>query len=271
MKQNILKLQPNDNLWVALVDLAAGSELDLNGQKLVLKDNIPAKHKFNESKLSEGDDLRLYGVLVGKTKMSLEAGSHINTENTSHAAQGFSSSEENHYHWNVPNVETWKSQTFMGYHRHDGKVGTANYWLVIPLVFCQNRNLSVLREVMLRELGYNKTETYHSSMRSLSNLVKQGASPEELMAWTPGEQTQDTSSEKLFPNVDGVKFLLHEGGCGGTREDSDALCALFWLYHSPQCSGCDSDEFGLPTCTSSNFGERGRKTLSKLFKTHVCI
>ncbi len=34
----------------------------------------------------------------------------------------------------------------MGYHRRDGQVGTANYWLVVPLVFCENRNVNVIRQ-----------------------------------------------------------------------------------------------------------------------------
>jgi len=34
----------------------------------------------------------------------------------------------------------------------------------------------------------------------------------------------------IFPNVDGVKFLSHEGGCGGTRQDAQALCGLLAGY-----------------------------------------
>ncbi|MCU0340039.1 MAG: UxaA family hydrolase, partial [Spirosomaceae bacterium] len=33
-----------------------------------------------------------------------------------------------------------------------------------------------------------------------------------------------------FKNVDGIKFLTHEGGCGGTRQDAHTLCALFAAY-----------------------------------------
>jgi altronate hydrolase len=42
----------------------------------------------------------------------------------------------------------------------------------------------------------------------------------------------------LFPNIDGVRFLLHEGGCGGTREDSNNLCGLIAGYiHHPNVAG----------------------------------
>lgn len=230
MKKSILKLKPADNLWVALVDLPAGSTHDLNGVSLTLKEDVSAKHKFNECDLAEGEDLIQYGVLVGRAKMAIPAGSKISTQNTTHAAQAYESSDDTPFQWSAPVVEAWKNRTFMGYHRPDGRVGTANHWLVIPLVFCQNRNLSILREVMLRELGYNKTETYHSSMQSLAELCRSGATPEEVLAWKPGAVTKSEPCDKLFPNVDGVKFLLHEGGCGGTREDSDALCALLAGY-----------------------------------------
>jgi altronate hydrolase len=43
---------------------------------------------------------------------------------------------------------------------------------------------------------------------------------------------------RVFPNVDGIKFLLHEGGCGGTREDSNNLCGLIAGYlHHPNVAG----------------------------------
>jgi len=32
-------------------------------------------------------------------------------------------------------------EEFSRYVRSDGQVGTRNYWLVVPLVFCENRNI----------------------------------------------------------------------------------------------------------------------------------
>ena len=47
-----------------------------------------------------------------------------------------------------PNLSNkhYSSKTFDGYHREDGKVGTENNWLVIPLVFCQNRYIDELKK-----------------------------------------------------------------------------------------------------------------------------
>src|SRR5246127_4302713 len=45
-------------------------------------------------------------------------------------------------------------------------------------------------------------------------------------------------AERVFPNVDGVRFLVHEGGCGGTRQDAKALCGLLAGYiHHPNVAG----------------------------------
>ncbi|MFM8361754.1 MAG: UxaA family hydrolase, partial [Haliscomenobacter sp.] len=41
---------------------------------------------------------------------------------------------------------------------------------------------------------------------------------------------RDIRADRVFPNVDGIKFLTHDGGCGGTRQDSDALCQLLAGY-----------------------------------------
>ena len=54
----------------------------------------------------------------------------------------------------------------MGYHRADGQVGTRNYWLVLPLVFCENRNVDRMREALEEELGYgNSQNSYRPIVR----------------------------------------------------------------------------------------------------------
>ena len=46
------------------------------------------------------------------------------------------------------------------------------------------------------------------------------------------------SARALFENIDGIKFLLHEGGCGGTREDANNLCGLIAGYiNHPNVAG----------------------------------
>jgi altronate hydrolase len=44
------------------------------------------------------------------------------------------------------------------------------------------------------------------------------------------EESPDPAADRVFPNVDGIKFLTHTLGCGGTRGDAEALCGLLAGY-----------------------------------------
>lgn len=225
-KQTYLQIHPKDNVLVALQDQPAGSLIYFNGQEFSLKDTVAAKHKFTITDMAAGTEVYMYGVLVGKTTCALSAGSLLTTENLKHAAESFSKKTEE-YVWQAPDVSKWQNRTFRGYHRADGQVGTRNYWLVLPLVFCENRNIETLKNAFLKELGYTSTDKYEVQVRELAELYKQG---KDLREYTFDTAPAHTSQQRLFPNVDGVKFIVHDGGCGGTREDADNLCALLAGY-----------------------------------------
>jgi altronate hydrolase len=146
-----------------------------------------------------------------------------------HAANSFELGERK-LQWQQPDVSRFASKTFMGYHRADGKVGTANYWLVIPLVFCENRNLEVLKEALVDELGYGLRKKNKVEVGQLIELYKQGKGIGEILSADLNVDQQEQKQQRLFPNVDGVKFLTHEGGCGGTRQDAQTLCGLLAGY-----------------------------------------
>ncbi len=64
----------------------------------------------------------------------------------------------------------------MGYHRADGQVGTRNYWLVLPLVFCENRNVERMREALEEELGYGSARNaYRQHVRDLVKRAGRGS------------------------------------------------------------------------------------------------
>ncbi|MEI9945737.1 MAG: UxaA family hydrolase [Chitinophagaceae bacterium] len=230
MKHTVLKVHPDDNVLVALQDLAKGQEVKFNGSTYTLQTDVAAKHKFTTKTLNAGDPVIMYGVLVGKAVEKLEPGTRISTSNLKHATDEYSLSPARKTNWHVPEEGKWKGKTFMGYHRSDGSVGTANYWLIIPLVFCENRNVDVIREALLNELGYARLNKYNHFSRKLVELYKTGASAEKILAAEFKKEDEMQSFNPLFKNVDGVKFLNHEGGCGGTRQDSQALCALLAGY-----------------------------------------
>jgi altronate hydrolase len=228
MSHKVAKVHPDDNVLVALTNLEEGETVSFNGDSYTLPGRVPAKHKFVINELQPGDTITMYGVLVGKAQNVIPKGGVITTSNVKHAANSFEVGERN-LSWNVPDVSRFQGRTFMGYHRADGKVGTANYWLVVPMVFCENHNLEVLKDALMEELGYAKPQQYKQFAKQVMQALKEGKDVETI-EFAQLEQTQDKSNGRPFPNVDGIKFLLHAGGCGGTRQDAQALCGLLAGY-----------------------------------------
>ncbi|MBW0177484.1 altronate dehydratase family protein [Sediminibacterium sp.] len=227
--RKIIQVHSADNVLVALQDLAAGDTVVWKEQSYTLLEPIPAKHKFTTVNIAAGNAITMYGVLVGKAKQDLPVGVRISTENITHASGTFSL-HERRTGWHIPDTSQWQQKTFNGYHRADGSVGTANYWLVIPLVFCENRNIEVIREALLEELGYARVKKYNQFTQHLAKLYQSGADTAAILE-TDYVATEITNGKSpLFPNIDGIKFLTHDGGCGGIRQDAQTLCGLLAGY-----------------------------------------
>jgi altronate hydrolase len=226
MKQTVLKVNMQDNVLVALRDLAKGDTVVYNGKEFTLKDNIGAKHKFFEKDMNTGDDIIMYGVLVGKAQQPVPKGGLMTTENTKHATDPFTY-KPYRYQWQAPDITKFAGRAFNGYVRKDGRAGTANYWLFMPTVFCENRNLDVIREAMQNELGYAVTQKYKAYTHHLTEAFRKG---ENIEAVDLSASQADEKSARLFKNVDGIKFLNHQGGCGGTRQDAGILGKLLAAY-----------------------------------------
>ncbi len=226
----VLKLHPKDNVIVALQNLKAGEIVDFEGISYEIQHDLDAKHKFVTEDLAVGDHVTMYGVLVGKATKPIKRGAQITTFNLKHESDPYSvEKRQPAAEWTPLNVDSWKNKTFNGYYRNDGSVGIRNYWLVVPLVFCENRNILVMKDAFERELGYAQPEIYRNQVRDLLSAYKSG-NLEEIEKVQLAEQEDEaikSSPTHLFPNVDGIKFLTHETGCGGTNQDTDALCDLF--------------------------------------------
>ncbi|UYQ91809.1 altronate dehydratase family protein [Chitinophaga horti] len=231
-----LQIHPKDNVLVALQDLPAGSTVQFNDQTIQLVKDIPGKHKFPIVDLATGDAIVMYGVLVGKAMSPIAKGDLISTANTEHMAESFHEKDAA-FNWAAPDVSKWQNATFMGYHRADGQVGTRNYWLVIPMVFCETRNVNVIKTAFEKGLGFAPPEKYNEQVNDLVNLYKNGGL-DAVKDYQAKESNTTVKRNDIFPNIDGIKFLIHEGGCGGTRQDADTLCALLAGYiHHPNVAG----------------------------------
>jgi altronate hydrolase len=236
MQHKVLQLDPRDNVLIALAELKHGEAIDFGGKTYTLVSNIPAKHKFATEDLAVGANVTMYGVLVGKATQPIRRGELLTLGNIHHEASDFHEKTEA-FSWKAPDVSRWKEQKFLGYHRPDGQVGTRNYWLVVPLVFCENKNISVLKQAFEEELGFARPQIYRRQVAELAQLYREGRA-NEIRDHRISGNSAISRSQRIFENVDGIKFLLHEGGCGGTREDSNNLCGLIAGYiHHPNVAG----------------------------------
>lgn len=238
-KLNTLKIHPKDNVVVALTNLSKGDSVEVDTDLIILITDIAAKHKFATRNFFVGDEIFMYGVVVGKARINISKGELITTQNIVHETEVYTiPKKSNAKHWVAPISAALSKQTFLGYQREDGRVGTENNWLVIPLVFCQNRNIETLQNSLLKGLGYENTTKHGFDMSVLVDQYKSGATVQELMNVDLTSNTENKQKNPLFPNVDGIHFLTHDGGCGGSTSDAVTLCNLFAGYiNNPNTAG----------------------------------
>lgn len=132
----------------------------------------------------------------------------------------------------------------MGYHRADGRVGTRNYWLVIPLFTGESQQLTLLKEALLTSLGYSGPNPYLPHLRALREQYRAGS-----YFQAPLPPPVGPAPKPLFPNIDGVKFL---SGLDWPGVDSPSLdwSGLNW-------PGVDSPSLDWPGQILSNSAATG--------------
>ncbi len=236
MKRKVLRIHPRDSVLVALTDLKAGETIEAAGVSFTLPSDLPAKHKFVTEDLPAGAAITMYGVLVGRAKENIRKGQPVSTANMRHdssVVEGRTAIES----WIPPDVSPWQQRSFLGYRRPDGQVGTRNYWVVLPLVFCENRNIAVIKQAFEEELGFAPPQVYRHQVAEMVRLYREGRAG-EIRNLPVERAAQAAPRRRVFANIDGIKFLAHEGGCGSTREDTRNLCALLAGYiHHPNVAG----------------------------------
>jgi altronate hydrolase len=264
MAENVLQLDPRDNVLVALTPLSVGAQVSFGQSSCTVTEEIAAKHKMALKNFAPGDLILMYGMVVGEATAAIPRGGLISTRNVRHRTGEYTAARQP-VDLAIPDASAWAERTFMGYHRADGQVGTRNYWLVLPLVFCENRNVERMKEALEEELGYgsarnsyralvrqlverqsSKTDS-HSPTLAAKDAARMGHpanAPEDSVVHERIRAIEAKALGKLhdkrlvFPNVDGVRFLTHQGGCGGTRQDAQALCGLLAGYiHHPNVAG----------------------------------
>lgn len=143
---SILKINPADNVAVAIVAQTAGSVVSVDGQQLTLLDDIPAGHKIALHDFQEGDNIIKYGYPIGHARTVIQQGAWVNEKNIQTNLAGLLDYE---YHPVIGLHEQHKANnnlTFNGYRRSNGEVGIRNEVWIIPTVGCVNGIANQLAE-----------------------------------------------------------------------------------------------------------------------------
>src|SRR4051812_9503705 len=114
----VLKIHPNDNVLVALADLHKGDVVSHAGENRAVTEDVPAKHKFAIRDFHIGDQVIMYGVIVGKATKPILKGQAVTVLNTRHEAAAVTSKNRNAA-WTPPDVSHWEAEMFLGYRRAD--------------------------------------------------------------------------------------------------------------------------------------------------------
>ncbi len=249
---NILKVDKSDNLIIALTDLKNGTVIHSDDHEITLTTDVKQKHKFTTHDVNTGDILWLYGVPVAKAIEPIQGGAAITTNNVKHYSEEIKFNEEK-YEWNEPDVSEWMNKTFKGVIRDDGRVGTANYWLIIPLVFCENRNVTKLTQILNEQLGYTND--------SLKLFAQQEIG---------GNTLSHSPVERPFKHIDGIRGIPVSSGCGGAESDSLTMCDLLAAYADhPNVAGITVFALGCEKAQINNFQDSLKKINPKFNKPIV--
>ena len=81
METKYLKINPADNVAVAIVNLSAGEKLSVDGIEIILNEDVPAGHKFALKNFAEGEDVIKYGYPIGHAKMAKKQGDWMDENN----------------------------------------------------------------------------------------------------------------------------------------------------------------------------------------------
>lgn len=138
-----IRIHPEDSVAVALEVLAAGEEITVGGNTIILRDPIPAGHKFTLVPLPAGAVVRKYGEPIGRTTCALPAGAYLHSQQMCSLLDGLADYE---YRPALRQTAPLPPGTFQGYRRADGQVGIRNEIWILPTVGCVNAVASAVEQ-----------------------------------------------------------------------------------------------------------------------------
>lgn len=149
MNVNALLMDSRDNVVTCVQDVEAGGQVvyQKDGQtcSLTVRQAIPACHKVALQPLAEGEDVRKYGELIGRTKAPVEAGGLVDHETIYSVPRDYESELVEDTGAALPEfVRTKTGLQFWGYRRAEGRPGIRNHVLILPGCACGSETARIV-------------------------------------------------------------------------------------------------------------------------------
>jgi len=251
--KTIFRINPQDNVVVALQNLKAGENLQVDSNAITLRSDITAGHKVAVKEIAQGENIIKYGFPIGTAACNIAAGDWVHTHNTkSKLGDLLEYSYEPDWKPLVPTTP----KTFQGYLRKDGKVGIRNEVWIIPTVGCVNsiakRIEDECRKFLTPELDgiYSYSHPYGCSQLSqdklntelaLSGLIRHPNAGAVLVLGLGCENSNIDELKKVLSDYDSdrVKFLVcqeYEDEVGEAVAVVEELCKYAAQFRREPCS-----------------------------------
>ena len=148
---DFIKINPADNVIIALRDFVEGETVPVDEQELKIKSSIPKGHKIALVTINENEDIIKYGAPIGHATQNINAGEHIHVQNLKTNLAGTVNYTFNQK-LNELNIEK-RDRTFQGYKRSNGKVGIRNELWIVPTVGCVNGQAQQIVDLFKQEVA----------------------------------------------------------------------------------------------------------------------
>ena len=125
---DFVRLDPADNVVTATRALEVAVAVESTRTRAL----IPSGHKIATAPIAAGEAVRKYNQLIGYASCDIAAGDHVHTQNV--AFRNTDAAYE--YGTDLRHVAPATGDTFMGFKRENGRVGTRNYIAIVTSVNC---------------------------------------------------------------------------------------------------------------------------------------
>ena len=207
--KELIKINSRDNVVIALRNFTAGETISVDGNSIILLNDIEKGHKIALTDIAESGDITKYGYPIGKATSAIKTGEHVHVHNVKTKLGEVFDYQYNPHFSELPHQD--RHLTFNGYRRKNGEVGIRNEIWIVPTVGCVNG----IAEQIIREF---KAEVNPVNLDGIE-VFKHNYGCSQL-----GDDHQNTkqilSDITMHPNAGGV--LVLGLGCENNKIDEFA-------------------------------------------------